>query len=283
MMYKSIRSIDLDFHHFPNFMTYIAQSHFIETPGIAIYHQIATCLSEFDKESHFQKLKILLDQYHTCFSKTEQLDLYTFAMNYCSVQINLGRLQFYEEIFTIYKIVLEEEIIFLNGELAPGNYKNIITIGCMVREFDWVENFIQKYTGRLPKADQDNDLNYNLAKVYFFTGQYEKVIEQLREVEYKNLVYSLSGKLMLLKTYYELQEYRALDSMMDSFRIYLHRNRIISRDVKQQYMNVLRFVKKLGAIAPYDKKAVAKIKEQVNNCKALADKQWILQKVAERE
>ncbi|MEM8908188.1 MAG: hypothetical protein AAGD05_10120, partial [Bacteroidota bacterium] len=173
--------------------------------------------------------------------------------------------------------------IFVNGELAPGNYKNIITIGLMVREFDWAENFIQNYTHRLPKANQDNDRNYNLAKVYFFTGQYEKVIEQLREVEYKNLDYSLGGKLMLLKTYYELQEYRALDSMMDSFRIYLRRNRIISREVKQQYMNVLRFVKKLALTAPYDKKSIAKIKEQINNCKALADKQWILQKVAERE
>ena len=122
-----------------------------------------------------------------------------------------------------------------------------------------------------------------MAKVYFHTGQHEKVIDQLREVEYKTLNYALEGKLMLLKTYYELKEYRALESLMDSFRIYLHRNRVISRDVKQQYLNVLRFVKKLAYAAPYDTKNLEKIKKQIHNCKALADKKWILEKLAERE
>ena len=210
--------------------------------------------------------------------------MYRFPQNFCAYHINLGKVKYYHELFDIYQTLIEKQIIFQSGgELDPAIYKNIITIGCLVKAFDWVEQFIQDHTGKLPKVSQDNDLNYNLAKVYFFTGQYEKVIEQLREVEYKNLDYSLGGKLMLLKTYYELDEFRALDSLMDSFRIYLHRNKIISRDVKQQYMNVLRFVKKLASIAPYDKEVIQKIKTQINNCKALADKKWILEKVAEKE
>ena len=76
------------------------------------------------------------------------------------------------------------------------------------------------------------------------------MIEQLQEVEYKNHVYALGGKLTLLKTYYELKEYIALDSLTDSFRIYIRRNKIISREVKQQYLNVLRFVKKLSSTIP---------------------------------
>jgi len=53
--------------------------------------------------------------------------------------------------------------------------------------------------------------------------------------------------------------------------------------VRQQYMNVLRFVKKLSGLAPYDKKGLGKVKEQINQCKALATKNWILEKVAELE
>ena len=91
------------------------------------------------------------------------------------------------------------------------------------------------------------------------------------------------GKLILLKTYYELNEYIALDSLIDSFRIYIRRNKIIPREVKQQYLNMLRFVKKLSSTIHGDKKAIEKIHSQIDKCKALAGKKWILEKVAELE
>ena len=84
---------------------------------------------------------------------------------------------------------------------------------------------------------------------------------------------------MLLKTYYEQDEYLALDSLMDSFRIYLQRNRLISKDVRRQYLNVLRFIRKLANIDPYNQQAIAKVRLKVNECQALADKNWILEKI----
>jgi len=58
---------------------------------------------------------------------------------------------------------------------------------------------------------------------------------------------------------------------------------LISKNVRQQYLNVLRFTKKLANVAPYDKKSVQKIREQIETCKALADKKWLLDKVEELE
>ena len=146
-----------------------------------------------------------------------------------------------------------------------------------------MEEFIKVYTDALPESSQDNDRNYNLAKVYFHQKRYGKVIEQLREVEYKTLVYLLGGRLMLLKTYYELKEETALDSLIDSFRIFIRRNQMISRDVRQQYLNLLRFIKKLATTAQYNKASLIKTKEQINQCNALADKKWLMEKVKELE
>jgi len=182
----------------------------------------------------------------------------------------------------LYQRFIEYDLILKNDEIAPGNYKNIITVGLMIKEFDWVESFIQQYTPHLPEADQDNDLNYNLAKVYFHQEDYPRVIEQLREVEYKNLTYALGGKLMLLKTYFELEEVQSLESLIESFRIYLLRNKLISRDVRQQYSNVLRFTRKLFNLAPFDQEGLQKVKTQIEQCKALAAKKWLLEKVEER-
>jgi len=283
VMWKNVRSFDLELHFFPGFMDYIEQSTYIEIPAIAIQFRIVKLFLEPEQENNFYKLRALLVKNNALFQKEELRKMYLTAQNYCAYQINLGNLKYYKELFEIYKTLIEKEIILSKGEIAAGNYKNIITVGLMVDEPEWVESFIEKYTDTLPKINQDNDRNYNLAKVYFHQKRYEQVIEQLREVEYKTLVYVLGGRLMLLKTYYELHEESALDSLIDSFRIYLRRNQLISRDVRQQYLNVLRFVKKLATTGRYNKASLIKTKQQINQCKALAAKQWLLEKVEELE
>lgn len=265
-----------------NFLTWIEENKYLEAPAVHIYFLITKMLLSPEDESFFLELKNLLLTKEKLFQKTELKSFYVHLLNYCiDKKINLGRPDFFYELFDIFKTVLDREILLENGIINPQDYKNIITVGLQVKEFSWVENFIQTYTEKLPPEEQENAKIYNLAKVYFQQNQYDKVIELLREVEYQNHTYALGGKLMLLKTYYELNEYLALDSLIDSFRIYLRRNKMISKEVRQQYMNVLRFVKKLSKVMPGDTDATAKIRREIDECKALADKNWILQKIAE--
>jgi hypothetical protein len=279
LMLKYVRFNEVEFHLFPDFLQHIANSKFMQVPTIRVYYNIVLVFLYPEEEHHFYDLKKLVDEQGHYFTKEELQKIYVTAQNYCAYKINAGNINYYRELFNINKTLIDKSLISSDGEIAPGNYKNIITVGLMVDESAWVESFIQEYSQYLPKANQDNDLNYNLAKVYFHEKNYHKVIAQLREVEYKNLLYSLGGKLMLLKTYYELKEGNALDSLIDSFRIYLHRNQEISLNVRQQYLNVLRFVRKLPLEKSYDKAALQKLKQQIEGCKALAAKQWLLEKV----
>lgn len=266
------------------FLDFLANSPFINESSIKTYYLVVKMLLAPNDESFFQNLKTHLKSFGDNFPQPELKSLYIYLINYCiDTKINNGRSDFFNELFDIFKVVIENEIMFSNGILAPQDYKNIITVGLHIQEFEWTEKFIQEYTNRLPKESQDNDLSYNLAKVYFHQEEYEKVIEQLRAVEYKNLSYTMGGRLMLLKTYYELKELDALESLLDSYGIYLRRNKLISRNVKQQLMNGIRFTRKLSSLAPYDKKGIQKLKDQINNCKALAAKKWLLEKVAELE
>ena len=133
----------------------------------------------------------------------------------------------------------------------------------------------------MPAPNQENALTYNLAKVYFAQKKYVKVIEQLREVAYSTHIYALGGKQILLKTYYETDEFLPLDSLIHSFRAYLRRNRVISKDVREQYLNFLRFLKRLSYIDPYKKDKLEKIRSDIQECSAVAQKSWLLEKVSE--
>lgn len=254
----------------------------IDFPLINAYVLVAKMLEKPEQENAFWQLKELLFNNYKRFTQDDQLTLFIHLTNYCiNNKINAGQANFYPALFEVYQQAIETGIFYQNGRLQPQDYKNIITVGLRVEAFNWVETFIQENTHMLPEENQENALTYNLAKVYFFQKEYEKVIEKLREVEYNDLVYALGSKLMLLRTYYELGEFIALDSLIDSFRIYLRRNQKISRDMKQQYMNVLRFVKQLSKVAPRDQSALQKIQQKVELCNALAAKQWVLKKIEE--
>lgn len=282
LWYKKVLSIEANIQLLPNFLENIANSPFMADATVKAFYTVTQMLLNQEQEDYFFQLMALIKDDAGAIKEKHLLILLIHLKNYCiDTKINTGHSEYFLQLFEIFQLQINKELILENDLISPQNYKNIISVGLHLKEFDWVEDFIQKYTTKLPKENQDNSLNYNLAKVYFYKEDYVKVIELLREVEYRTLVYSLGGKLILLKTYYELKEFMVLDSLLDSFRIYLRRNRLISREVKQQYMNVLRFTKKLANLSPGDDRNKQKVREQIQHCKALAAKRWLLEKVEE--
>lgn len=279
--YRSFISEEVDIKLLPGTMSYLVEQNFFDDLLVRAYYLVAEMLNNPEHEVAFSELKRLLFEKCSQFPKSELKPLFIHLNNYCiHKKINVGETGFFNELFEIYQFALDKWIFHnKNGRLPQQDYKNIITVGLHVQEFDWVENFIKKQTQDLPQEQRENALTYNLAKVYFSRKEYEKVISQLQEVEYDDIVYALGSKLLLLKTYYELDEYLALDSLIDSFRIYLRRNKTISTQVKRQYLNILRFVKKMSTVDPYDDGALMKLFGQAQECKALADKSWILNKI----
>ncbi|MCF8247713.1 MAG: hypothetical protein K9J37_21700 [Saprospiraceae bacterium] len=267
---------------FPEFLKYLEQSPYLSEPVVKAWYLVARMMLDPDEAHFFLEMKMLLETEATSFQPKELQTLFIHSMNYCiDTKVNIGRGDYLSELFSLYRIALYREIIFDNGELNPHHYKNIITISLQISELAWAENFIRDYTHRLPKSDQENALNFNLAHVYYYQKKYDQVIELLQEVEYQNIAYSLGSRILLIRTYFEQREDQALDSLIDSYSIFLRRNRLISKDVKQQYLNMLRFTRKLFALATFDKKGIEKTLREIKNCKSLAAKQWLLEKAGE--
>lgn len=280
--YKNVFAVAVDMHLPAGFLEWLKTTPYLTEPGVRMYYLLTQLLLQPALEEYYYELKQLLSEQGDLFTIEELRFFYFAIMNYCiDKKINAGNTAFFTELFDIYLILLKKDILIESGVFDAQHYKIIITIGLQLQKFDWVEDFIQSYTNKLPPEEQANALTYNLAKVHFQQAHYNKVIELLREVEYQSINYALGGKLMLLKTYYELNEYLALDSLVDSFRIYLRRNKLISKEVRQQYLNVLRFIKKMSVVRPGDQAAIARIRHDIEACHNLADKNWILQKIKE--
>ncbi len=280
--YAQMQAVAPKIHLWPGLLRYLEEHSFLEEPVLRAYYLVANMLEKPEEEHFFLALRQMLDADYELFARTELQTLFVHLMNYCIyTKINRGRSDYFKELFVLYQSALRYGILEENALFDPFHYKNIITVGLHVGEPDWVEFFIREYTPRLPASERENALAYNMAKVHFYRKEYEQVVRLLSAVEYSDLFYALGSRLMLLKTYYELGEDLALDSLIDSFRIYLLRNRLISREVRQQYMKVLRFVRKMFYLSPHDKAAIRKLKEELAGAKNLADKAWLMEKVKE--
>ncbi|MCO6491799.1 MAG: hypothetical protein J5I98_25515 [Phaeodactylibacter sp.] len=264
-------------------VNHIKKHNYENVPAISIYYQIYLTQTEVDEESHYYRLKSLLNKHSLDFPHKEANAMYSYAMNYCIRKSNRGQLNFLGELFELYKDLLDKELIFSDGELSPWHFKNIIGTGLRLGKFKWVENFINQYNDRLHPKYRDNAVTYNLAQVYFYQKEHDKVIQLLQEVEYDDVAYNLGSKAMLLATYYETDEVEPLFSLFESFRAYLNRHKDIPVNRRKNYGNLIKFTKKLTRTMPGDEKAINKLKEEIKNTKNIASVNWLREKIAELE
>ena len=264
-------------------INHIQKYKFEEIPPVSIYYQIYLTLVEIDNEDHYFKLKKLLKSYGLLFPLYEAQEIYGHALNFCVRKINKGNHVFLEEYFHLYEDILEKEIVFVEGELHPATFRNIIVTALRLGKFEWTEKFIHQYKHRLPDELRDNAVTFNLARLYFYQKKFDNVIELLREVEYEDITYNLSSKAMLLITYYDTDEIEPLYSLMESFRTYLNRHKEIPQQRRKNYGNLVKFTKKLTKIYPGDTKKIQKLKAEINSSKNIANLDWLNEKIAELE
>ena len=257
------------------------QKHATSSAAVSVYHHIILTLTEADNEMHFAGLKRLLAEQSAVLELATQLDALDYALNYCIRKINSGKVNYQDEVLSLYKYALDRELLYDKGILSPWDYKNITTIALRSKDYKWAAAFIEKYKSKLPKAEQSNAYIFNQARYYFAVKKYDKVLELLQGVEYSDVFYLLDSKTTLMKTYYELGEYHPLQSLKESFRILLRRKKLISEQNQANYGNFARFVMKLYRADVKDQAKLDTLRKEIESTGNTADRGWILEKLYE--
>ncbi|MGB4846266.1 MAG: hypothetical protein WBP41_00010 [Saprospiraceae bacterium] len=251
-----------------------------EVPPIRIYYQILLTYKHPDNRNHYDILRELITKHIHYFPESQVKEILDSTFNYCVLKSNSGSPEFVRELFTLYIESLENKTIFVRGLITPWSFKNIVTAGLRLREFDWVESFIHSYKNLLEPRFQSNSTTFSLAQLYFYKKDYPNVIGLLSKVEYNDLSYNLGSKTLLMASYYELDEMEALSSFLDTFRVYLSRNKEIPVARRKYFLDTISIVKRMARISPGDKKEIEKLQTEVNNTDKIVDKNWILEKLA---
>lgn len=220
---------------------------YLEIPVIEIYFRIFNMLvNSEDSDSHFSLLLQSLEKNSELFSPQEGYAMYTYAQNYCIQQINQGRSAFLEELFRIYKDLLQKKLLLdsSTGYLAHEHYKNINTVALRLKQFEWAREFLETYKNSLPPEYIENAYNYNLSVYLYENQKYGEVLKILQQVVFSDVYYHLSAKFLLMRIYYEQEDYDGFVYLTQAFMVLLRRNKEVSAYHALAYKNLIRFTKK---------------------------------------
>lgn len=250
-------------------------------PLIDLYRQTLMTLTQGEEESHYYSLRNALEESFDQIEPSELNHLYAFALNYAIRQFNSGKQEYGRQIFDLYKVLIEQHLIFEQEILPVPHYKNMVAIGTRMKEFDWVEEFIKEYQKYLPEEDAHNACTYNLAYLLFAKGEYRKVLKLLSSVEFTDIFYLTDARATLLRTYYELDDFDGLAYLQGSFRMLLRRDKQLSDYQRKLYLNLIKITQLLMKYQLGEKITLEQIQAHIDKSPNIAAKGWVLEKLKE--
>ena len=251
---------------------------FLNHPAIAMYYYSFMAQTEEEDESYFLNLKHEIIEHGHLLPKSEIRDIFLLALNYCIVKINAGITHYFREAFELYRQGLEQKLLFNEGILSRYTFINVVTNATRIKEFDWVETFIQDYKKYLENKYRDNIVSYSLGKLHFEKKAYDKAMTLFSQVEYDDILMNLNAKVMQIQMFYEQDELDVLESFLESTRTYLLRKKVIAYH-RSTFKNFLRFTKKLLKISPFSMAQRNKLQKEMEETNPLKEKEWLLEKL----
>ncbi len=278
LAHQRVYNTDYDFGILPEVIAYVEREALLKQPIIGIYYYCYFSLIEPEEDAHFLSFKSLILQHVDQFPASEVRDLYILAINYCIKKVNASQMRYAREGLDLYQKGLEEAILLEKGELSRFSYNNIVAMGLWVSDYDWVEHFIEAYQGHLNKTYRQTTYNFNRARLEYSRQNYDAAMTYLQQSVFKDLLNNLIAKTLLIKIYYEIEEFDLLESHLDSMKTFIRRKKIIGYH-QQNYLNILYYTKKLLTTNLFDQKAKKELEEAIANETVLTEKGWLLEQL----
>lgn len=263
-------------------LEFVQTKDFLDYPAIAIYYYTYLTQTEKENESHFQNLKREISEHGHLFPFYELRDIYILATNYCIGRLNAGLRNYARESFELFRQGLEQKILLDEGRLSRYTFINVVTIGNMLEEYDWIERFIYEYKDYLEEKYRDDIFHYSLARLHFEKGEYEEAIQLFNHMEYDDILMNLNAKMMLFKMLYEQGDLDVVESLLESIRNYLVRKKVIGYH-RDNYKNIVRLTQKLLKVNPFSTAQRKKLQQEIETAQPLAERKWLLKQLEELE
>ncbi len=188
-----------------------------------------------------------------------------------------------EELFFILKSCLEDKAYKLSEKefMNQNFYRMVILTSNSLKEFEWAEMFIDKYTAELSPQMRDNMLNYSKALVFYGKAEYEKSLNFVSKINYDQVFFKTDVKILMLRIYYELDLYEQALYLADSFKHNIKKSKVLNRNSLEGHNNYLKYYIKLFKLKNdpdiNSKNEADMFKNQIKDEVNLIQRSWLIE------
>ncbi len=277
---------------------YLDERKLDHVPVLKLYFHLYGILAglareDLDPTKHYAILKSTFVESIGIVSKAELRQIGTAAISYCNQQNSGGNKTFLAEIFFWYELMLENEVLLVNGYIAPSqHFQNMVIVALKLDKIAWTERFISERRDSLAPLHRERIVTFCLASLRFHKGEYDAADNLLAELyklglgEGKDNIRHLVHERLHAKVLYEQGRFVQLSDLVKRNIIYLKRQKSQSRMAEATYTGNQNFLKLLArlqkkASSPSGKGKLGLMKEEVQKLNYVNDREWLIEKIQE--
>lgn len=205
--------------------------------------------------------------------------LYTYALNFCSIQSKRGKTNYLDHMFLLYQEMIQQGLLLVSPSTAPPNFKNAVTLAIKLKKYQWTEDFIRQNSEKLPESHRDIIVHYSMATLAFVQEEFSIAQKHLLEVEFLDPFYRLSADILLLKIYYEIEEVESLYFRIQALRKYLQRDKTLAEQNRKAYINFVRILHKMARLRFDHNSSLERLENMIAHTSPLVEMQWLTEKL----
>jgi len=250
-----------------------------ELPHFQIYWHLINYLKNQDLETYQLVKPTIYENFHLLETE-DRFDTMTAILNTTYFRYTKsGSKQDLKEVFELFQFALKTEAFHENNILPSEVFNNVTSIGCQLKEFDWLERFFDTYSGQLKPEDQENVLAYNRGFVAVHRKQFDLAIQHMRSIDFDKR-YILVAKSLLLRCYYELPEYDIFYyDYCRAYEQFLRRNTDFPKNQIKAYLSFIQIARKLHKLKSMKSDEKQKILIEIDEFEAQPSlKKWLKEK-----
>jgi hypothetical protein len=278
--YLMVKNLDLD-----KFINSLAENKSEFYPVLAAEYYQAMALIKPGSEDFYLKFKEVINGNLEMFTHLERINFYSIFEAVCTLKIENGEEGFAGDLFEAYKRMLAEGLYSYQpgGEFILRIFRNIVHMAVLLKQFDWLELFINDHTHKLPADSRRNMQNLADALLYFERGQFGLSLDKLNRIDYELFHFKIDIKNLQLKLYFELGYHEELLSAADTYRHFIVNNKYISHRYRMLCSGFVNFLIKVNKLKTdeYSAENSEFIRNEIESSKGYLYKEWLLEKVIE--
>ena len=250
-----------------------------------LYVSLLKLFENLNDPGFYRSYKNKISKYKNKLSNTELSFHFSALINYLiikqndrqSIDTNLELFEIYEH-FLLGEYYKNYQINYLSAEL----FRSILVNALSCKKHDWVENFINIYSQKLPEKDRLNMYHYGYSLYFISIGKNKEALEYIKRINTNKFIFKYDMYNNKLKLYFDFENpQKALDHI-HTYNEFLRKDKFFSETRKERYRNFIKFVKYIINYKEGKMEGdIGYIKNQIENAELVLNRQWLLEKISE--